>query len=200
MKPFTLIQAGSIALFTSVLAPACAPPDLPCTKDDTWKAICKETPVDSVRGAGGTSGSGGSPSGSGGAMAMDAYPPGPTAKTAVADCPAYPTLGDMDKFFQNRCANTGACHPSPQLFGDYKSPNVWERVTTMKTIGACGGSFFADPSGDHTKGVIWAKTQEKPTCPNGASAGTRMPNPPAMALDAAEMKCLENFLKALKKP
>jgi hypothetical protein len=204
LRPSLLTQATAVPLLLLTLAGAgwvaCRPPDLPCNKDEDWMRICAgDGGLMASGGTSGSSGSGGGPAGTGG-MATDAPVAGAiNANTPVADCAQYPTLGAMDQFFQSRCADQAACHQNA-LFADYKMPNVWQRVRPLKTVGACTGSNFVDPGGDLSKSVMWVKTQEKPTCANGDSAGVRMPNPPAMPLNAVESKCLENFLKALKTP
>jgi hypothetical protein len=196
-----IVGGTAAALAAGMVWSGCQPPSLPCNKDETWKSICAgDLDGGQPKGGGGSATGGGGGMGSGGAGGAgmpDAPPAYPGDNTPVAECPKYPTVGEMDTFFQTRCSSS-ACHFSQQAFGDYKSPHVWERVATMKTIIACPGTAFADPGGDPSKSVMWFKVQEMPTCADGKPAGARMPQPPAMLLDDAEKKCFQNFIKALK--
>src|SRR5690349_17303199 len=97
------------------------PGTLPWYEDDGGKGIWADaSPVMSGMGGAGANGMGGA-NGAGGAGGKPAVV---NADSPVADCPEYKTVGGMDKFFQNRCANSAACHQQA-LLGDYKKENVW---------------------------------------------------------------------------
>jgi hypothetical protein len=187
----------------------CQPGTLPCSKDKEWEAICANVDgggggLGGASGSGGGSGGGGAQSGgSGGGMADGGGSGGNggvTASTPVMNCADWKTAGEMDKFFQTKCGgDNSACHSTNGAFGDYKTADFWSRLNMgLKSKFTCGMVPLADTA-DHTKGLLWARAQEMPKCPNGSSAGARMPPLPMPALNATEMACLENFVKLFVK-
>ncbi|HEY0705684.1 MAG TPA: hypothetical protein VGG33_02750 [Polyangia bacterium] len=201
-EPRSFVHSAPKALFVGVLVggaivASCQPGTLPCDSSPEWEAICG--------GSGGTSGGGGS-SGSGGGGGMGGTTPpgnggmtgtGVTAATAVMNCSAFPTLGEMDKFFAMRCGEGITCH-SGGAFGDFKAPEVWKRLvgSPSKLATPCTGSPLIDGK-DYTKGLFWIRTQAEPKCPDGKSAGSRMPSAPQMALNDSEAACLKSFLQVV---
>jgi hypothetical protein len=194
-----LLGAGAFA--------GCQPGTLPCDSSPEWETICSG--AGGGTGSGGMAGGGGGMSGSGGGMAqmggmMGMVTPPPTAATAVANCAAFPNLGEMDKFFAMRCGDDATCHV-PQtavVWHDFKTAEVWKRAVDLKGKTECIGAPMVDKA-DHTKSVLWAKVQNQGKCPDGSNVkGMRMPQKyptkPEMFLTQDEMTCLEGFLKALK--
>ena len=188
----------------SMLGLGCQPGTLPCDKED-WKTICAGdggvTPANGgSTGSGGSSPTGGSGGGGGGAPDGGSSG-GVTAATTITGCTAYPTLGDMDKFFGMRCGINASCHGAA-TFGNFKMANFWMMAMTAKAKVVCPGTPLADPA-DYTKGAIWLKTQATPMCADGTAAGGPMPMTEAgkdpAPLTADEKTCLTGFLKALLK-
>jgi hypothetical protein len=125
--------------------------------------------------------------------------------TAVADCPKWPTLGEMDKFFAMRCAAGMLCHvkTSAAIWSDMETKDVWQRLKDKKPISACNAGTLIN-STNWRDSVIWAKVQpgNMPVCPAGAaSPGVMMPpqmgyEPKLEPVSDEERKCLEGFLRA----
>jgi hypothetical protein len=176
---------------------SCQPGELPCEQNDQWRALCDP------QGAGG---SGGTPSPGPTGGAPPAAPAALSATTPIMNCAQWPTLGDMDKFFANRCGVNATCHASGAPWTDMQKQGVWQRFTTDATSKAkvsCSGAPLAN-TGNWRESVIWTKTQTPASCPTGGggSAGLTMPpqmlyEPKMALLSAAELTCLEGFLKAL---
>ncbi len=131
----------------------------------------------------------------------------PSADTPVKDCAKYPTLGSMDQFFAARCGagGMGSCHitATAGIWNDMFSKDVWRRLQMESGKTSCKGAKMinADKWSDS---LILAKIQATPACPPGGagSAGIAMPpqagfTPLMEVLKADEVKCIENFLKAI---
>jgi hypothetical protein len=125
----------------------------------------------------------------------------------VRDCAQWPTLGDMDRFFQNRCGagGTGTCHNTATagIWNDMFSKDVWKRLQTEVGKSSCRGAKLINKD-KWSDSLILAKIQGTPACPPGGTgmAGTSMPpqagfEPKMAVLNADETKCIENFLKAI---
>jgi hypothetical protein len=120
------------------------------------------------------------------------------------NCQQWPTLGDMDKFFANRCGVNATCHASGAPWTDMQKQGVWERFKTAGTDKAkfsCMGGQLVNTA-NWRESVIWTKTQTPATCAGGGTAGVTMPpqagfEPKMPVLSAAELTCLEGFLKAM---
>lgn len=210
-------RAGRVAGFGLIILAAttggwlaCQPGSLDCLEPECsdWKP--KGT-GGAAAGSGGTSGGmgggmagmgGGTPGGMGGGMAG----PMPTAATPVPGCQAYPTLGDMDKFFMKSCGTSNLCHGKGAVWGELTT-NVWMAALNRKAILTCGNAPLIDPV-TPANSLIVVKTKDAvPKCPNGnAQIGTAMPPPdasqvvPAGAmkippLTPAEKACLDTFAR-----
>jgi hypothetical protein len=181
-------RAAAGMVLAGVFGSSCQPGELPCDKNAEWRALCDEA----NGGSGGTGGMGGN---TGTANAM----------TVVADCTRWPTLGDMDKFFNNRCAAGTSCHvtASAPLWTDMQTPEVWRRLRDKSPVTSCKSAKLIDPA-DWRNSVIWAKVQAgTTTCPPGATSAAGIAMPPQMGFEpklepvsAEELKCLEGFLRA----
>jgi hypothetical protein len=192
-----------LSLLGGAAWPSCQPGELPCDLPE-WQDLqaCKG-------GAGGMGGSGGTTpmggAGGGGAMV--------TKDTEVKDCNQWKTLGEMDRFFTARCAAGGgsegaSCHVTTNAaaWSDLASPDIWKRVKDVDAKFSCKGAKLIN-SKTWSESVIWAKVQPgdgPPTCPPGGSTpNVRMPpqdgtfKPVMAVLSADELKCLENFLRAI---
>ena len=201
------MAAGALFL-GSALWLSCQPGELPCDRSVEWQAVCDQA-------AGGVGGDPG-PTGAGGAggAAPASPPPGsggmPTAATVVQNCAQWPTLGDMDRFFANRCGagGTGTCHnmSTAGIWNDMFSKDVWKRLQTEGGKSSCKGAKLINTE-KWSESLVLAKVQPgTPVCPPGSMPGA-MPGiamPPQMGfepkmalLNADEMKCLENYLKAI---
>ena len=151
------------------------------------------------------------PTGDGGAPpARDVRPPPPVDAgdelgNRPIDCARWRTVKEMDNFFLQRCGgDTAQCH-STAIFGtSYKDPDVYKRLLNSPST-ACPDVNLADRN-DHTRGSVWAKTRDVPTClagrNAGRSAGTRMPAKKPTdfeerPLTSEEHRCLESYLRAL---
>jgi hypothetical protein len=185
-------MAVGALIFGSTLWISCQPGELPCDQNDQWRALCDQ------------------PAGAPTPPPPAAPPPGgqpaPTgsvsAATPIMNCTQWPTLGDMDKFFANRCGVNATCHAAMSPWTDMQKTGVWERFKTEKAKITCSGSQLVNTA-NWRESVIWIKTQTPATCPGGAPGGQTMPpqmlyEPKMMALTPAELTCLEGFLKAIK--
>src|SRR4029079_9839958 len=113
---------------------SCQPGELPCD-DPKWQqeiSACK---------GGNAGGTGGSPMGGagGGTTTVD-------RNSEVKDCAQWKTLGEMDKFFVNRCAAGGGaegaqCHVSTNAaaWTDFTAADVWMRLKDQSPKLSCKG-------------------------------------------------------------
>ncbi len=188
---------ATVAVLSAACWLSCQPGELPCDQSPEWQAICSEG-AGSVGGAGGAGGTGGGdPTGGAG---------GVNAATPVADCPQWPNLGEMDKFFSNRCAAGMSCHviAAANIWSDLQTAEVWRRMRDKTPIVSCKPGKMINSTA-WQESVIWAKVQaaSPPVCPPGASnTGITMPpqagfEPKLDPVNDAERKCLEGYLKAI---
>ncbi len=198
----SLWMVAGLSLLGGAAWLSCQPGELPCDSTPEWQQICAKT--------GGAGGSGGS----GGGMPMGGAGGGPVVdrNTPVKDCTQWKTLGEMDKFFLNRCAAGGGtegaqCHVSSNaaVWSDFTAADVWSRLKDKEPKISCKGAKMIN-SGTWGDSVILAKVKAgtgTPMCPPGGSnPGVGMPpqatfTPKMDLLTADETKCLENFLKAI---
>lgn len=134
----------------------------------------------------------------------DAGPPGDLGARPI-DCARWRTVKEMDGFFLQRCGGDNqVCHATSIFGTSFREPDVYRRLLSTPSI-TCPGINLADRT-DHTRGAIWAKTRDTPTCPAGSnagkSAGVKMPSKAApsdsaVPLTAEEHRCLESYLRAL---
>jgi hypothetical protein len=187
---------------------SCQPGELPCDRSQDWQQLCAQA----AGGVGGDTPTGGA-GGAGGASTPTGTPPAPgspTADTPVKECAKYPTLGAMDQFFAARCGagGTGSCHitGTAAIWNDMFSKDVWRRLQTEPAKSSCKGAAKMINAEKWSESLILAKIQPMPVCPPGpmagASAGIPMPpqagfQPLMEALKPDEVKCIENFLKAI---
>jgi hypothetical protein len=210
MRRFQQIAPGiGLLLFgctaAAVVVQGCQPGKL-CDKEE-YTELC-DNPQLGGTGGGGTGGGGTGGGGAGGNRdggGMEALKT-VTRDTPVADCPTeFNTVGKMDNFFAMRCGPDGSsCHlPAFDIaWRDFKSADVWMRMaadTTRTTV--CAGSRIID-NRNWANSLMLAKVKDPVACPPGSTgnAGLRMP-PANMApmmdpLSPAELKCLENFVRA----
>lgn len=214
MRHFQKITPGVGLLFfgctaAAVVIQGCKPGTI--CENDEYAELCANPQGGSGGGGSGGGGSGGGGSGGGGSGGGGSGGGGSgggnpvNSNTAVADCPTeFNTLGKMDNFFAMRCGPDGSsCHlPAFDVaWRDFKSADVWMRMsnpTTKTTV--CAGSRIIDTR-NWNNSLMLAKVKDPTTCPSGSTgqAGLRMPPanmPPMMAvLSAAELKCLESFVR-----
>jgi hypothetical protein len=208
---------GAVIFLGSVMGAGCQPGTLPCTKDDTWKAICASDGGGGVTNTGGSSGStgtggnmqsnntGGTMGGSGGAGGgMDAGGGGGMNAKAVPNCEAFKTVGEMETgFFAKRCGEGAACHANAQPFGDLKTLPIYSRLLDKAVSLNCLAPAPAKwiDKADPMKSLILVKAGENPKCPQDATktAGLRMPSVPMMPLMDSEAACLKSYLEVITK-
>src|SRR5688572_21013736 len=149
--------AMGAVLFAGLLL-SCQPGKLPCD-DPAWKEVCESDggPVVVAGNGGNSGGQGGNSGGQGGGGG------GVTAATTI-DCSAYPTLGDMDKFFAMRCGAASNCHTMPMPWTDMRTAGIFERLKNQPTQFACKPAKLIDGT-TWTNSMIWVKTKGMPTCP-----------------------------------
>jgi hypothetical protein len=184
--------AAGAALAVGSVWFACQPGELPCDRPE-WVAVCNERMGGG--GVGGTAGMGGS--GGGGNQ---------NAATLVANCTKWPTLGDMDKFFANRCGAAASCHVTAyaNVWSDMQTAEVWKRLKDKSPATSCKGAKLIN-STSWQESVIWSKVQTgTPTCPPGATTGPGIAMPPQVGFEPKldpvtdeERTCLEGYLKAI---
>jgi hypothetical protein len=145
------------------------------------------------------------PDGSGGeASAPSAQP---TRDTPLPDCPAYPTLGAMDGFFDRRCSGLAnpLCHGQASQWTNLARPDLFSLLLDKEPNTDCLGSRLIN-SVSPLQSLLYIKSaQAMPVCPEGRSLpGTIMPPPPATAfadrayppLTQQEVLCVEQFVIA----
>jgi hypothetical protein len=213
------VGAAVLVLFGGGLWVACAPGSLPCEKQE-WKMACAEQPGGGAGsggssgsgggggGSGGSSGSGGSTGGSGGSGAggSGGGSGGPvTAQTVVQNCSMFDTLGKMDMFFEMRCGVDMACHAPNAPWTDFKTGSAFMRLLDTKPKIACTNGKLLDKA-NWQNSVLLFKVKNPGMCPPGT--GTTLPglmppaetaqaiNPKQPQLSAAEVACVEGFIKA----
>ena len=210
MRRFQQIAPGiGLLLFgctaAAVVVQGCQPGKL-CDKDE-YTELC-ENPQLGGTGGGGTGGGGTGGGGAGGNRdggGMEVLKT-VTRDTPVADCPTeFNTVGKMDNFFAMRCGPDGSsCHlPAFDIaWRDFKTADVWMRMADPATrTTVCAGSRIID-SRNWANSLMLAKVKDPVACPPGSSGAPGLRMPPAnMApmmepLNAAELKCLENFVRA----
>ena len=195
-------RAVGALIFGSALWLSCQPGELPCDRSADWQAVCGQA----AGGVGGDPTPAGGAGGAGGA-APPAAAGAPSAATTVKDCAMWPTLGDMDRFFASRCGagGTGTCHnmATAGIWNDMFSANVWRRLQTEKGKSSCKGAKLINAD-KWSESLILAKIQGTPACPPDGTgmAGIQMPpqmgfEPKMAVLNADEIKCIENYLKAI---
>jgi hypothetical protein len=208
-KQISRLNGGAAVLVVGVwVLAACQAGELPCTKDDEWKAICAGSKASGGTGGGAAGSGGGGGGGSGGAMAdaggTGGKPAGTLSKdTPIANCAAYPTVGKMDDFFSMRCGVNATCHGAGAPWTAMAGADVWMALKDAMPKIDCRMDKVVD-SGDWAKSLVWVKTRSPgpPACPTpGGVAGVLMPPadlPPKMpVLTADENTCLQGFLKAI---
>ena len=180
--------------------------ELPCTKDDEWKAICAGSKASGGSGGGGT-GTGGGGGSSGGAQGdaggTGGMPAAVNKDTPIANCSKYPTLGKMDDFFAMRCGVAVNCHNAMAPWTNMALTDSWMVLKDAVPKIDCKSDKIVD-STTWSKSLVWVKTRKPgpPACPTaGGIPGTIMPPPEMMpkmdALTADEDMCLQGFLKAI---
>ena len=207
MRRFQQIAPGiGLLLFgftaATVVVQGCQPGTL-CDKEE-YQEQC----ANPRGGSGGTGGGGSGGGGMGGNRdgGMETTMKVVTRDTPVADCPTeYDTVGKMDNFFAMRCGPDGSTCHTPALataWKDFKTADVWMRMreeTVRPTV--CTGSRIIDTR-NWANSLMLFKVKDPVACPPGSTgqAGLRMPPanmPPMMdALSAAEIRCLESYLRA----
>jgi hypothetical protein len=201
--------SAGVLVVAGLLLATCQAGELPCTKDDEWKAICAGSKASGGSGGGSggsggsTGGAGGSPSdagGTGGKPATGAL----TKDTPIPNCSMYPTLGKMDDFFAMRCGVANGCHNEVggSAWSNLKVTDAWMTLKNVTAKFSCKDDKLIDGT-TWDKSVIWRKTRTPgpPMCAGSGLTMSIMPPPlldPKMdALSADESTCLQNFLKAI---
>jgi hypothetical protein len=187
------------------LLAGCQAGELPCTKDEEWKAICAGSKASGGSGGGGTatggSGGGGAQGDAGGTGGMPAATV--NKDTPIANCSKYPTLGKMDDFFAMRCGVAVNCHNAMAPWTNMALTDSWMVLKDAVPKIDCKSDKIVD-STTWSKSLVWVKTRKPgpPACPTtGGIPGTIMPPPEMMPkmdlLTADEDACLQGFLKAI---